>query len=71
LNHLNIGEAAAAAGVTPKMIRHYESLGMIPEVQRTEAGYRLYSMGVMKPNPRSWFQVFSLPVNRWEVANDD
>ncbi|WP_327212930.1 MerR family DNA-binding protein [Ramlibacter sp. Leaf400] len=43
MNHLNIGEAAAAAGVTPKMIRHYESLGMIPEVQRTEAGYRLYS----------------------------
>lgn len=43
MNHLNIGEAAAAAGVTPKMIRHYESIGMIPQVQRTEAGYRLYS----------------------------
>jgi Cu(I)-responsive transcriptional regulator len=43
MNHMNIGEAAAAAGVTPKMIRHYESLGMIPGVQRTEAGYRLYS----------------------------
>lgn len=43
MKHLNIGEAAAAAGVTPKMIRHYEALGMIPEVQRTEAGYRLYS----------------------------
>lgn len=43
MSHLNIGEAAAAAGVTPKMIRHYESLGMIPEVQRTQAGYRLYS----------------------------
>jgi Cu(I)-responsive transcriptional regulator len=41
--HMNIGEAAAAAGVTPKMIRHYESLGMIPDVQRTESGYRLYS----------------------------
>ena len=40
---MNIGEAAAAAGVTPKMIRHYESLGMIPDVQRTESGYRLYS----------------------------
>jgi len=25
------------------MIRHYESLGMIPDVQRTDAGYRLYS----------------------------
>lgn len=41
--HMNIGEAAAAAGVTPKMIRHYESLGMIPDVQRSESGYRLYS----------------------------
>ena len=39
---LNIGEAAAAAGVTPKMIRHYEVLGLIPEPPRTEAGYRLY-----------------------------
>ena len=39
---MNIGEAAAAAGVTPKMIRHYESLGLIPEADRTEAGYRLY-----------------------------
>ncbi|MEJ6022140.1 Cu(I)-responsive transcriptional regulator [Ramlibacter sp. PS4R-6] len=39
---LNIGDAAAAAGVTPKMIRHYEMLGLIPEPQRTDAGYRLY-----------------------------
>ncbi len=39
---LNIGDAAAAAGVTPKMIRHYEALGLIPEAQRTDAGYRLY-----------------------------
>jgi Cu(I)-responsive transcriptional regulator len=42
MSYMNIGEAAAAAGVTPKMIRHYESLGLIPEAQRTEAGYRLY-----------------------------
>lgn len=39
---MNIGEAAAAAGVTPKMIRHYESLGLMPQAQRTDAGYRLY-----------------------------
>lgn len=43
MNYMNIGEAAAAAKVTPKMIRHYESLGLIPEVDRTEAGYRLYT----------------------------
>lgn len=42
MSYMNIGEAAADAGVTPKMIRHYESLGLIPEVDRTEAGYRLY-----------------------------
>lgn len=42
MNRLNIGQAAAAAGVTPKMIRHYESLGLVPEAERTDAGYRLY-----------------------------
>jgi Cu(I)-responsive transcriptional regulator len=40
--HMNIGQAASAAGVTPKMIRHYESLGLIPEAVRTDSGYRLY-----------------------------
>ncbi|WP_366914992.1 MerR family DNA-binding protein [Polaromonas sp.] len=44
MNHMNIGEAAAAAGVTPKMIRHYESLGLIPEAERTASGYRLYGV---------------------------
>lgn len=42
MHPLNIGDAAAAAGVTPKMIRHYEALGLIPEADRTDAGYRLY-----------------------------
>lgn len=40
---MNIGEAAALAGVTPKMARHYESLGLLPGVARTDAGYRLYT----------------------------
>ncbi|MEJ8834864.1 MerR family DNA-binding protein [Ramlibacter sp. AN1133] len=43
MNAMNIGEAAAAADVTPKMVRHYESLGLIPAAERTEAGYRLYT----------------------------
>lgn len=41
--HMNIGEASERAGVTPKMVRHYETLGLLPEVHRTESGYRIYS----------------------------
>jgi MerR family copper efflux transcriptional regulator len=39
---LNIGQAAALSGVSAKMVRHYESLGLLPEVGRTHAGYRQY-----------------------------
>ena len=39
---LNIGDAARLAGVTPKMVRHYEALGLLPPIDRTQAGYRLY-----------------------------
>jgi Cu(I)-responsive transcriptional regulator len=39
----NIGDAADASGVSAKMIRHYEQIGIIPRARRTLANYRTYS----------------------------
>jgi MerR family copper efflux transcriptional regulator len=39
----NIGEASALTGVSAKMIRHYEGMGLIPPASRTFANYRLYN----------------------------
>jgi Cu(I)-responsive transcriptional regulator len=41
--YYTIGQAADLTGVTAKMIRHYESLGLLTRVHRTAGDYRVYS----------------------------
>ena len=40
---MNIGQAAAASGVSAKMLRHYESIGLMPKTRRTSSNYRNYT----------------------------
>jgi Cu(I)-responsive transcriptional regulator len=40
---MDIGSASTASGVSVKMIRHYEAIGLLPKVARTLANYRVYT----------------------------
>ena len=39
---MDIGRASKASGVSVKMIRHYEAIGLLPKAARTFANYRVY-----------------------------
>lgn len=40
---MRIGELARRTGVTTRAIRHYERIGLLPDADRTEVGYRIYT----------------------------
>jgi len=40
---VGIGQAARLSGISPKMLRHYEGLGLLGAVPRTEGNYRQYA----------------------------
>jgi Cu(I)-responsive transcriptional regulator len=39
---MNIGQASKQSGVSQRMIRHYEAIGLIPKAARRQSGYRDY-----------------------------
>ena len=39
---MKIGQASSAAGVSERMIRHYEKIGLMPKAARRDSGYRDY-----------------------------
>jgi Cu(I)-responsive transcriptional regulator len=71
---VTIGEAAEKSGLSAKMIRHYETIGLLAKATRTDGGYRLYNsqqlkvMGLIKQAKKLGFslnQTHSL-VDLWQ-----
>ena len=48
---MNIGQASKQSGISTKMIRYYEQIGLLEPAKRTDSGYRIYSERDLKP----WF----------------
>ena len=62
---LTIGEAARLVGVTPKAIRNYHKIGLLPEPRRSEAGYRLYAASdLLRMRSIRRLQELGLPLRR-------
>lgn len=40
---MKIGQASAASGISERMIRHYEKIGLMPTAARRQSGYRDYT----------------------------
>lgn len=40
---MNIGQASKHSGISAKMIRYYEEIGLLEAAQRSASGYRIYS----------------------------
>lgn len=61
---MNIGQLAKASGVNSKLIRYYESIGLIPAAERTDSNYRIYrpeDIHLLKFIKRSRNLGFSIP----------
>ena len=43
MEFVTVGRAAALTALSPKAIRLYERKGLLPEADRTESGYRLFT----------------------------
>ena len=68
---MNIGQAAQASGVSTKMIRYYEEIGLIPAAARTASGYRSYGgreVNILRFVRRARDLGFSVPAIRELLA---